>query len=215
MASDEASKKKLVIIQNERSLSDIRQIPPTTLSQTGFFGFSASSIARREKALAVAEEARLRRVIASQEIAYLEGTVFERLERRRQAEGEEAALASLQRALEKDALLSKREAIAQDREERQLESLIRTQHLELALLELLEGEQEEEISPEDLVEKLSVLREYLTNLELEKADLVQREAKGEAVSWNMMQEIVDKIEQYKAIYRGIHEDYTKAILGIA
>jgi hypothetical protein len=191
-----------------------KTVPATAISKTLFLGLTAGTRAKFEKSLAVAEEARLRRVIASEEIAYRQTTIDERWTRRMQAEDESAALSSLENLTAQERLMLERDQIAYARQNTQLEAKLENNRLTRAL-EADTAEEDEGITVEELAEQLKVLKVYIDGLKADKKALVGGGGEAEDGTWQEVQELSNSIAHYDALYREMHGNYTKHILGIA
>jgi hypothetical protein len=188
-------------------------IPATAISKTIFLGLTAGARAKFEKSLAVAEEARLRRVIASEEIAYRQTTIDERWTRRMQAEDESAALSSLENMTAQDQLLLERDQIAYARQNTKLEAQLENNRLTRAL-EADEAEEDEGITVEELAENLTILKSYIEGLKADKKALMEGGGEDQDGTWQQVQELSNNITHYDALYREMHSNYTKHVLGI-
>jgi D-ribose pyranose/furanose isomerase RbsD len=214
MSHDEKSRFPVSSLPVVRGRSQETLVPVTAVSKSIFLGLTAGARAKYEKSLAVAEEARLRRVIASEEIAYRQTTLPERWTRRIQGEDDEAQLASLENLTAMERLQLERDQIVYARERVKLEAQLHQNQLNRTLV-ADEVEEEESVTAEQLAGNLTVLKSYIDGLKADKQLLINVEASGQDSTWQEVQEITQTITQYEVLYRELHGNYTKFILGIA
>ena len=186
--------------------------PAASRSSVPFIGFTANGLARHEKGLAVAEEARLRRLQASDDIAYHQATTEERWAVRYTNDQNNAVLESLRTQNDIARAQSESEAIKANRDQDKLSTQTRTLQLEKELAnEQADGEDDENETAQEYYEtRLDILKDAIATLNLEKDELLKDEA-----NWRDVQSINEQITEYTQIHRQLHSEFTKLMLGIA